>query len=458
MKTYKYIIVILFSITIISCDNKLDLEPQQSLDVNTALQDATNIKNILVGIYDEAAHGSAEGPNAEENIYGGELNVTSELLANDDELGWNGTFLQPREFNLKAITTTNSWVRIIWTNGYEVTNQANIVLENLDKFEDEDERNTVEGEARFLRALTYFDLVRFYSTPYDAGQVNNQLGVPIVLEAVLSPSDITEPSRNTVEEVYTQVINDLTDSYDLLPSSNGEFADAYVSRALLARVYLQQGNYALALEAANDVINNSGHTLTSEFGSAFNNDGDSSEDIFAWQITSQDGTNDMNTFWSTREFGGRSTSSDITINPEYFTFFTGADDRADFFYVGTGASVSSKWQSQFANIPFIRLSEMYLIRAEANQRLSSSVGATPLDDINTLKTRANATTLGSITLQEILDERKRELSFEGHAIHDIKRLQLNVGTLNYDANQLVLPIPQREIDANPSLEQNDGYN
>ena len=458
MKAYKYIAVIVLCFTIIACDDKLDLEPQQSLDIDTTLGDPSNIKNLLVGIYDEAAHGSAEGPNVEENIYGGELNVTAELLANDTELAWNGTFIEPREFNLKTITTTNSWVRIIWTNGYEVINQANIVLENLDKFDDENERNTVEGEAKFLRALTYFDLVRFYSIPYEAGQTNSQLGVPIISESVLSPSDITEPSRNTVEEVYNQVINDLIDSYNLLPSENAEFADSDAARALLARVYLQQGNYTLAGEAANAVINNTSHVLTSQYENAFNNDVDSSEDLFAWQITSQDGTNDMNTFWSTREFGGRSTSSDISVNPEYFDVFTGSDDRANFFYEGSNTTVSSKWQSQFANIPFIRLSEMYLIRAESNQRLNTSLGAPPLDDVNTLRIRANASVLAAITLQDILDERKRELAFEGHAIHDAKRLQQNIGTLNYNANQLILPIPQREIDANPNLIQNNGYN
>ncbi len=459
MKIYKHIMVILSCVVIIACDNKLDLEPQQSLDINTALGNATNIKNLLVGIYDEAAHGSAEGPNSEENIYGGELYVTSELLANDTELEWNGTFTQPREFNFKTITTTNTWVRLIWTNGYEVINQTNIVLENLDKFDDMDERNTIEGEAKFLRALTYFDLVRFFSSPYEAGLVNNQLGVPIIQESILSPSEITKPSRNTVEETYTQVINDLTDSYNLLPSENGEFADNDAARALLARVYFQQGNYVLAAEVSNAVISNTSHQLTTQYSSAFNNDIDSSEDIFAWQITSQDGTNDMNTFWSTRAFGGRSSSSDISINPEYFDIFSSPDDRADFFYEGANnTTVSSKWQSQFANIPFIRLAEMYLIRAESNLREGTSIGATPLSDVNILRERANTTLLTAITLQDILDERKRELAFEGHAIHEAKRLQQNIGTINYNANSLILPIPQREIDVNPNLEQNDGYN
>ena len=449
----------ILTIMIISCDDKLDLEPAQSLDPSVATGNAENIRSILVGMYDEAAHGSAEGPNLEENIYGGNITLTSELLANSGNLQWNGTFLQPREFNLKQITTTNTTVRNIWLNGYEVNNQANIVLANLDKFDDTDERNRIEGEAKFLRALTYFDLVRFYGIQYDAGQTNAQLGVPIILDAILGPGDVTEPSRNSVEEVYTQVINDLTAAIDLLPESNDIFADKYTAQALLARVYLQQGDYQNALNAANDVIQNSGHALATNYGGAFNNNEDSSEDIFAWQITSQDGENDMNTFWAGSDFGGRSGNPDTAINDPFLDIYDDAnDDRRAFFYDTSRGRATTKWQSEFANIPYIRLAEMYLIRAECNQRLTSSLGAAVLDDINALRNRANATSLLGVSLDIILAERERELSFEGHAIHDARRLKQNIGSLPYDDNTLVLPIPQRETDANPNLEQNPGYN
>ena len=86
------------------------------------------------------------------------------------------------------------------------------------------------------------------------------------------------------------------------------------------------------------------------------------------------------------------------------------------------------------------------------------MGAAVLDDINALRNRANATSLLGVSLDIILAERERELSFEGHAIHDARRLKQNIGSLPYDDNTLVLPIPQRETDANPNLEQNPGYN
>ena len=91
-------------------------------------------------------------------------------------------------------------------------------------------------------------------------------------------------ARSSADDIYAQVISDLTDAYAKLPVSNGEFADRYAAQALLARVYLQQGNFASALAAANDVLQNSGHSLASTFRGAFNNDSDSSEDIFALSL------------------------------------------------------------------------------------------------------------------------------------------------------------------------------
>jgi hypothetical protein len=114
----------------------------------------------------------------------------------------------------------------------------------------------------------------------------------------------------------------------------------------------------------------------------------------------------------------------------------------------------------------IRLAEMYLIRAEANFRLGGSpVGATPLADVNRVRTRSNASVYTSLTLDAILKERRFELAFEGHLIHDIKRnKQTIVKTIGndvrvypYNSPKLIFPIPMRETDANTQLIQNEGY-
>jgi len=445
-----YTILSLLTLSLGSCDDNLNIEPEQNLSPDVATSNPSNIRNIVNNIYGEAR---------DNDSYGGGIAMAADLLGDDGKISWNGTYTQPAEYEEKAIISDNVYVEDIWMNAYEINNQANIVLANLDVFEDADQRDLTEGEAKFLRALAYFDLVRLYAKPYEAGQTNSQLAVPIVLEPVLDATTVSKPPRNTAEEVYIQVLNDLSDAYNLLPESNDVYADKYTARALQARVYLQMGDYINARDAANEVIGDSPFTLTSDFASAFNNDGNSTEDIFAWQVTSQDvSINSFNEFWAGQDFGGRPGNPDISINEEHFAIYDDPnDERGMFFYDTARLIATTKWQSQFANIPFIRLSEMYLIRAESNFRLDTEIGATPKDDINRLRDRAKADTFDSVDLDTILMERQRELSFEGIALFDAKRLKRNVGDIPYNANRLVLPVPLREMDANTNLEQNPGY-
>ncbi|QED38209.1 RagB/SusD family nutrient uptake outer membrane protein [Antarcticibacterium arcticum] len=444
---------ILFSflaIGFIACDDNLDIEPEQNLSPEVATESPANIKTILNNIYGEARQSVS---------YGGGIGMASELLGNEGDLQWNGTFVQPGEYNEKALLADNSFVRDIWLNAYEIGNQVNIVLDNLDVFDDEEDRATTEGEAKFLRGLAYFDLVRLFAKPYVPGQANTQLAVPIILEPVLDASIITYPARNTVDEVYAQVLSDLNDAYEMLPTSNGYFADKYTAKALLARVHLQRGEFAQARDAANEVIEDSGASLTATFADAFNNAENSTEDLFAMQVTSQDASgNSWNLYWAGRDFGGRVGNPDISIlSPHYAKYDDPNDDRANFFYTTSRGVATTKWQNQFGNIPVIRLAEMYLIRAETNQRLGTTVGATPLEDINLLRARANATLFTAVTLEIILAERQRELAFEGFALFDAKRLGRNIGEIAFNADRLVLPVPLREMDSNPNLVQNPGY-
>lgn len=447
MKAYK--IFLLFGVLLASCSSNLDLDPKQSLTPEAALSSSENIQNLLVGAYDLAG---------ENEVFAGDYTLASELLANDGELAFRGTYLGPAEFYRKLVTSGNVFVRDYWVYSYAVSNQVNLVLEGLDKFEDPIEASRVEGEAKFLRAAVYFNLVKFFALPYASDGQNSQLGVPIVSVAVSDAPQIEYPSRKSVQEVYDFIVSDLTTAVSLLPEDNSFYADKYAAQALSARVYLQMGKYEEARNAANDVIVNSKYSLTADYPSAFNNESNSTEDIFAWQITTQDGLNDMTTFWATRKYGGRSLTGDVTIEAPYFNLFSDANDqRSTFFYDGNGTKLTTKWQNQFANVPYIRLAEMYLIRAETNFRLGTELGQTPVEDVNIIRTRSTAAPFTSVTLAAIISERKRELAFEDFALHDAKRLQKSIGDLPYNSNQLVLPIPQREIDANKNLEQNPGY-
>jgi len=105
----------------------------------------------------------------------------------------------------------------------------------------------------------------------------------------------------------------------------------------------------------------------------------------------------------------------------------------------------------------MRLAEAYLTRAECNRRLSASVGDTPDNDVNRIRSRAGLAALSGATLQQILDERELEIAFEGQGIWDAKRLQLTVDGKAWNDNKMTFPIPLRERNVNPNLEQNPGY-
>lgn len=449
MKIVKYILGLVLFFAITSCENELNVEPAQSISVEKALESEANILNILVGTYAEA------GQN---DTFGGRLQITADLLGNTTQVNWGGTFIQPREINAKRILVDNTFIRDIYGNSYEVINQANLVIDNIDKVTS-GIADQVMGEAKFLRALTYFELVRNFGKQYEAGGNNSQLGVPLHLAGIVDYSADLDIARSTVEEVYTQVIADLNDAYAKLPASNDIFADKYSAKALLARVYLQQGNYAAARDAAHDVIENSGHSMTATYAGAFNNDSDSSEDLFAFQVTSQGGDQDLITFYASQANGGR--QGDIDLQTGFFNLFDDPanDVRHDFTYLSpdNGGTLTSKYENQFANISILRVADMHLIRAECNFRLGTSIGLAPLVEVNAVRGRSMATPLGALTLDLILNERQLELSFEGHLIHDLKRTKRSVGTISYDADQLVLPIPQAEMDTNSLMVQNPGY-
>lgn len=453
MKKYNYQIILgtFLALSFVGCDDNLTITPEQAITTEMAISTPSNLKKILNNAYGDARSSSN---------YGGGIALASELIANDGDLYWNGTYLPPSQYDEKSMLSDNGFVESMWLKAYKISNQTNIILDNLAVFTDAADKNVTKGEAKFLRGLVYFDLARLFGKPYVSGTVNSQLGVPLVLEPNLDPTKITFPSRNTVEEVYKQVILDLTDAYTLLPVSNGVYATKYSAAALLARVYLQKGDYINARNMANIAIKDSGARLTATFAKAFNNSENSTEDLFAWQVTSQDlSANDFNVFWAGEAFGGRSGNPDVSIETQHWDIYDDAnnDERANFFYE-EDYWCTTKWKNQYGNIPFLRLAEMYLIRAEANFREGTVLGLPPVDDINMLRVRSSASSFATVDLATILMERKRELSFEGFALFDAKRLKQNIGSLPYNANNLVLPIPLRETDVNKNLIQNGGYN
>lgn len=447
-----YIIYLLFLTALVSasCSKQLDTEPTQSVDETVALSTSKDVLVALVGCY--ADLGSSD-------LYGGRAFVCPDLLASTDNIAWTGTYQGMTQIVNKEIPVDNTFTAQTWLDGYRTINDVNNVLSALGVV-DADKKNTVEGEGKFIRGSIYFDLVRLFAKAWNDGDANTNAGVPIVLEPTRNITEESKVPRATVAAVYQQVIQDLSDALVKLPESNGFYANKAAAAAMLSRVYLQQGNYAAALQAADDALayaDEIGLKLNSTYDKAFPAGTqpvkNTSEDVFAMQVTTSSGSNNFQQFYSVNGRG------DIAISNAYLATYEDNDDRFDLFYADAGSNFCGKFENQYGNVHIIRLAELYLTRAEANFRLGSSTGETPLDDINTIRKRAGLKNLntGNLTLDAILLERKHELDFEGFALHDVKRLEGMVGLLSWDDPKLVYPIPLRELRVNPNLTQNDGY-
>ncbi|MVM31857.1 RagB/SusD family nutrient uptake outer membrane protein [Spirosoma sp. HMF4905] len=435
------------SLLITACDNRLNVVPTQSIEQSQALNTEQDVQITLIGTYDGLS---------DVNLYGGGIQYIGDLMGDNRDVLFGGTYATIDEIWRKTVTTSNTVTRDFWLDGYNAINRTNNVLSALAKVGETNRGNT-EGQARFIRGALYFELVKAFAKSWNDGTPTANPGVPLVLTPTTSVTDVDYRARNTVAEVYAQVLDDLTKAESLLPatqSGGSGFATKGAAAAILARVYLQQQNYTAARDAANRVITSGTYALEDNFADVFNDATNTSEIIFKIIVTDQDGANDMNTFYASSLNQGR---GDVRVQTKFRQLYATGDVRGTFFNTAGQNTFTSKFNDQYGDVPVVRLAEMYLIRAEANLRLSTSIGATPLEDVNLIRSRAKATALTTVDLAAILLERRLELAFEGQQLPDIKRTAGTVGAVAYNANNLVLPIPQREIDTNKKLVQNPGY-
>lgn len=452
MKSTINIVILLLLLT--ACNKKLDVLPQNTVP-SDQIKTEDDVRAVLFGGY-------STWQNA--NAFGEKYNTVGELLVEGGDIAWEGTFETYEKLFFNTQIETSPEIYQVWANSYHTIAAANIVLSKLDILSGS-EKTEIEGEAKFLRGVTYFYLINFYALPYAAGTDNP--GVPIILQ----PVEGYEPARDklprkSVGEVYMQIVSDLTDAAAKMTDDPENFrADKYAALAFLSRVYLAQAKYAEAAAAANEVIENSGRELASTIDKAFNNASNSTEDIFAIQQSSQSNSGTSNfgitTFYSGDPIG----RGEIQITGAHLAKYGAGDDRGDFFYDGSSisgafGSLTTKWRDLYKAIPVIRLAEMYLTRAEANFRKGGAIVGpnTPLEDVNIIRNRAGLADLGTIANADVIvKERYLELAFEGDRFFTVKRLKLTISGIPYDDPKMILPIPQREIDLGNALPQNPGY-
>jgi len=274
MKTIKITVTFLALIFAFSCEDRLDVVPEDNVASNTVFGSFATINGAVAGIYSKNQSGDLNG-NAQ---------LMSDFMA--DNVNFVGSFPSLQEIDQFETLATNASIDNIWLDGYELIGAANNIIENLPNVSIDDVTGLTEAdktvfvaEAKFLRAITNFQLVNLFAQPFQFSNGAN-LGIPIVT-LPFEGGDISEfqLERSTVDEVHAFIEQDLLDAAAALPEDNGVRAEAGAARALLARLYLYRGEWAQAADLANQVITSGEYTLASDYD-FYDDNPNSSEHIF----------------------------------------------------------------------------------------------------------------------------------------------------------------------------------
>lgn len=442
----------------------MELTPQQSVANEDALTTLDDYKSSITGVYNGISSA---------NYYGRYFYLVPDVMA--DDVKQHPSANRAKDYAEYSAVVGDGIAGGMWNQMYSSINASNAII-NAEVDLPAGviaEKNHIVGEAMALRGLIYFDLVRMFAQHYTFTSDASHLGVPVVLEFDQS----NEPSRNSVREVYDQVVSDMTAAINLLDDNPRSGTTSSISKsatqALLARVYLYRGDYANAEAMASTVINSGRYSLVSNanYNNAWVADF-SAESIFEINMTENDnrGSNALGRMYIVEGYGDYLPSNDLV------SLIPGDDVRADWFasdvfLTGDYAPFRMVKYPSVAgtnNTKVIRLSEMFLIRAEARAQQGNNAAQADLDLIRQRAQPAAAavTATGAALIDEVLLERRKELAFEGQRLWDLMRYKQDVVrtnctspicTITYPNNRVILPIPEAELDANPNIEPNPGY-
>jgi hypothetical protein len=480
-----------------SCEQYFD--PTTTIDETTALTNESDVQTVTIGTYAFLNKASYTSSGHMLSEYTSDEIAQGQISSNDFTRAYRYTHIN-----------TSTHCQAYWSQAYKIIAAANKVIGYVGN-DASAELKQLKGENLYLRAMSHFNMVRIFGRPYPQQNGDNP-GVPILRDG-MSDDDVLTLPRSSVKEVYDIVISDLLAAADLMTVNKSSiYASKEVAYALLSKVYLFKEDNENALKYANLVISSGRYTLlsSSNYPSYFrlvpeNN----TETIFAVRHTNVQiagiGTMYISSDRSLIPLAqGVSGWAELYASQKYIDFLAKnpGDLRKSFVtpYTIDGVLQTNKkltpatpmyyinkytLQDNVINAAspvYLRLADIYLIRAEANAKLGNSKEA--LDDVNLIRSRAgltgtalytttSATAGGKTIVDVVLEERFLELAFEGHRTYDLfrnnKPMERNYpgthaqnNTPTTDTHQLVLPtdnrvvffIPQTEIDQNKNLTQN----
>lgn len=492
MRQYKIYLMLLVVLILAGCsDDFLDRQPLDTINTENYPANAEELVTLVNGAYQ---------PLQWPKLYNMRM-WTTDIMAGNSIVGAGGGADGIETQNLANFVTNtdNAGVLDLWRGPWPGILMSNIVLETAPTLVmDEATRDRSMGEAYFLRAHYYFILARFFGD------------VPLITVPQSSDANLL-PSRDPVEEVYAQIIHDLTAATELLPTKSTYGPDNLgrvpkgAAYGMLAQVHLTLGNYQEVITYTTEV-ENLGYVLNGNYGDNFNPDTkNSAESLFEVQYASNAGydfwSNENQASWTSTYMGPRGANfvaggwgwnqptpefvseyeegdnrKDITLLYEGGPLFDGKEYNSAFSMTGYNTrkflmplSMVSSYDNSPLNFPVLRYADVLLMKAEALNELGQTGQAE--NYLNMVRNRAGLGNIQSGLSQAafreaVLHERRIELAFEGQRWFDLIRVNngqygleflRSIGRNNASQKHLLLPIPQIEMDRNPNLTQNPGY-
>ncbi|MBP3344145.1 MAG: RagB/SusD family nutrient uptake outer membrane protein [Bacteroidales bacterium] len=493
MKKINILFALICLFTFSSCEEFLDKAPTNYGDTATAVKTAKDAMSMVNGILSKMSGGSYLGRDMflYADAKGGDMTIIS------NGRGYDGLYLFSHATNSGAYSG-------FWTTGYNIIMQINSLLATIEKLEKDgstEDFDNIKGQILTYRAMIYFDLVRLYGEPYNEDK--SAWGVPDV-KTVLDP--LARVLRATVAENYATIESDLTAAQSLLDKDNANgYINYYGNLAIQARVYLAMERFDDALEVAEEIITDGDYELyTNEKWVQSWSEQFGDESIFEIYMLDEEGdlgSSSLGGVYSRRKdytssIGGYYVASDYFMNRlkedmddvrwGIMTYDETSSDRLGccYKYLGGVKKDSNgkypgdgKASASACNIKVIRLSEIYLIAAEAALRQTTPDAEAAADYLNEIRKRSpnlEPATAETITLDMILDERSKELVCEGHRFWDLIRNNRTIEfddflgnvnltdrdhTIDRTHPKTILPIFTAEMNANPDIatQQNPGY-
>ena len=435
-------------ITASSCINSiLDTEPEQFISDSSSITDEKSAEAALHGLYNKLQH---------VNYYGGAGFQGNIFLAGGDGI-WTGTWDYLNHFVTHSYLSDNLSLYNSWLPISSTVNQANHIIAKIPGIKDpgftETERNTIQGEAYFVRALAYFDLARTWGN------------IPVVLKPTTSVNDFSGVKQSSQSQVYSQVLSDLARSEELLPNTlNRNRATRRTAQALKARVHLYNKEWDKAEQYATLLINHTDYGLVD--WPAFLKGAGTRESVFELTFT----TADVSAHYSnwTNPAGRAQWAPGRTLFELLTSSVTGGS-RKNLVTNGSNATrvdyyVQQLWWRPAGDNPtyILRIAEQYLIRAEARVKKAGPDLSGAVADLNAVRNRSELPGLALSKADDILlaieNERRVEFAFEPHRWFDLVRTGRAGVVLGVtDSNKWIFPIPYNDIKADPDLVQNRGY-